>query len=395
MLIVTTYFHPHIGGVEVVAQHQARSLADVGYRVTVATTRSDSGSPHRERAEGYDVVRLPASNRVEQRSGIPYPFIGPRFCLALLGLVRNSDVVHVHDVLYQPSHVAAVLATLTGKPLLASQNTGPAHHGRWLVRRIEGLTLATAGRYVWSRALRVTAHNQLVSDHLRSRGVPAERIVRVRNGIDTEVFSPAVMMDAAGLRRQLGVPGSTPIALFVGRFVEQKGYGALLGAVGPEYHVVLAGPGTPPQRLPSGACCIGAVHRDALVDLYRLADVFVHPSIGEVFPLAVQEAMACGTPIVTTDDPRYDSFGVDRSLLRLVPAEPAALRAAILAVVTAPERRQRMSEYSRRFAVERFEWSRNQGALLRMYRAVAGDTASAGNHVCPAHGHFGRGREIV
>jgi glycosyltransferase involved in cell wall biosynthesis len=370
VLIVSTYFPPHVGGVEVVAQNQARSLTGAGYRVTVASTRSDPGSPRRETVDGYEVVRLPAGNLLERWTGIPYPVVGPAFCRELYRLVRRSDVVHVHDVLYQPPQLAALFSRLAGRKLLASQNTGPAHHGARMVRAVERLSVATAGRYIWSRALRVTAHNQLVHDHLTARGVPAGRIVRVGNGIDTRFFAPAAAGDRARLRARLGVPAGRPVVLFVGRFVEQKGYGLVLAAAGPEYHVVLAGPGRPPERLPAGVTCVGAVPRDDLAELYRLADLFVSPSIGEVFPLVAQEAMACGLPVVAADDPRYAAFGVDRRLLRLVPPEASAVREAVLAVLGDAATRRRMAEYSRGFAVEHFDWERNQRRLLEMYEGA-------------------------
>ncbi|MDT5040457.1 MAG: D-inositol-3-phosphate glycosyltransferase [Actinoplanes sp.] len=370
VLLVSTYFPPHLGGVEVVAQNQARSLARAGYRVTVATTRDHPERPRRETVDGYEVIRLPARNLLERRTGIPYPIVGPAFCGALYGLVRRSDVVHVHDVLYQPPQLAALFSHLAAKPLIVSQNTGSVHHDARLVRAVEGVSVATAGRYIWSRARRVTAHNQLVYDHLTARGVPARRIVRVGNGIDTAAFSPAPAAGPARLRSRLGIPADRPVVLFVGRLVDQKGYPALLRAAGPEYHIVLAGPGTPPPDVPAGASCVGPVPRDDLVDLYRMADLLVSPSLGEVFPLVVQEAMACGLPVIATDDPRYAAFGVDRRLLRLVPPEPHALRAAILAVLADPETGRRMAQYGRRFAVEHFEWQRNQQRLLDLYREI-------------------------
>jgi glycosyltransferase involved in cell wall biosynthesis len=204
VLLVSTYFPPHLGGVEVVAQNQARSLARAGYRVTVATTRDHPERPRRETVDGYQVIRLPARNLLERRTGIPYPILGPAFCGTLYGLVRRSDVVHVHDVLYQPPQLAALFAHLAAKPLVVSQNTGSVHHDARLVRAVEGVSVATAGRYIWSRARRVTAHNQLVYDHLTARGVPAQRIVRVGNGIDTGVFSPAAAAGPARLRSRLG-----------------------------------------------------------------------------------------------------------------------------------------------------------------------------------------------
>ncbi|MDT4985989.1 MAG: D-inositol-3-phosphate glycosyltransferase [Micromonosporaceae bacterium] len=367
ILIVSAYFPPHLGGVEVVAGNHARSLAADGHDVTVATTHTEPATPRRETVDGFTVVRLPARNVLERRAGIPYPLIGPAFCRGLRRLVAECDAVHVHDVLYQPSQLAAILARLAGKPLFATQNIGPVHHPRRVVRGVERITRATAGRYVWRHARRITAHNPLVYQHLRAQGVPADRIVTTPNGIDTTVFRPGPVRDAGRWRARLGVPVGQPVVLFVGRLIGQKGLPALLAATGPEYRIVVVGAGTPPDRGVHGVAFAGPVARHDLVDLYRLADVFVLPSTGEVFPLAVQEAMACGVPVITTDDPRYDDLGVDRRLLRLVPAEPVALRAAVLAVLADPRLGAEMADYGRRYAAARFEWRHNQKPLLAMY----------------------------
>jgi glycosyltransferase involved in cell wall biosynthesis len=109
------------------------------------------------------------------------------------------------------------------------------------------------------------------------------------------------------------------------------------------------------------------VSRNDLIAWYRRAAVFVLPSTGEMFPLVVQEAMACGLPVVLTDDPRYDDYRIDRALLRLVPPEPAALRQAITEIVADPGLRARMSEYSRRLAVERFDSHLSRTEQLALY----------------------------
>jgi glycosyltransferase involved in cell wall biosynthesis len=317
------------------------------------------------------VVRLPAVNVIEERTGVPYPVVGPAFWRGLRELVRWSDAVHVHDVLYQPPQAAALLAHREGRPLDLTQHVGLVDHDSRLVRRAQRAVVGTAGRYVWRRARGVLAYNPVVHGHLRAYGLAADRIVLTGNGVDVDAFTPGRPRDSAALRRRLGLPEHTPIVLFVGRLVPKKGYRELIAAAAPDFHVVLAGPGRPPEPLPDGVTCLGEVPRPELGELYRLADVFVLPSIGEMTTLAMQEAMACGLAVVTTDDPRYDRYGVDRDLLSLVPAEPAALRRAIRTVLGDAGLRARMGAYSRRFAVRHFDGAAHRQALLALYGAAS------------------------
>jgi glycosyltransferase involved in cell wall biosynthesis len=363
ILIVSTYFPPHVGGVEVVAQRQAELLGRAGHDVVVATSLLDRGHPAEEECDGYRVRRLPASHAIERRFGIPYPVIGPAYWAGLRALVHWSDVVHLHDVLYQPPQAAALLATRAGRPVYATQHVGPVNSAHPVVRRIEGAVGVVAGRYIWRRASRVVSYNPMVHAHLRSHGVPAHRIVRSAIGVDTRAFAPG---PAGGIRAELGLP-DRPLVLFVGRLVDKKGYRRLVDAADPAYHVVLAGPGRPAEPLPPGVTATGALPRERLTALYRAAAVFALPSSGEVFPIAAQEALACGLPAVLTDSPRYAPYGVDRRLLRLVRPAPDVLRAALTDIVGDPVLRARMGAYSRQLAETHFDAAAGVRALTTLY----------------------------
>jgi D-inositol-3-phosphate glycosyltransferase len=365
VLVVSTYFPPHVGGVEVVAERQARVLSRAGHDVVVATSRWDPAQPAHEVRDGYQVHRLPANNTIERRLGIPYPVIGPGHWRALRRLTRWSDVVHLHDVLYQPPQAAAVLAVLAGRPVYATQHVGPVNHPHPLVRTVERSIGAVAGRLIWRRARRVVSYNPMVTAHLRSHGVPADRIAQSSIGVDTRTFSPGPADD--GLRHKLGLPDSVPLALFVGRMVDKKGHHHVVRAAAAGHHIVLAGSGRPVEPLPPGVTFLGPLPRERLIALYRLAAVFVLPSSGEVFPIAAQEAMASGLPVILTDSPRYDAYGVDRTLLRLVAPEPAVLRDAITAILADPGLRRRMGAYSRQLAETHFDAAAAESALVTLY----------------------------
>ncbi|HET9516521.1 MAG TPA: glycosyltransferase family 4 protein [Actinoplanes sp.] len=372
VLIVSSYFPPHVGGVEVVAERQARLLTRAGHDVVVATCRSEPAAPGSERQDGFTVHRLPASTIVERRLGIAYPLVGPGFVRALRPLVTWSDVVHVHDVLYQPPQVAAVLARRAGRDVYATQHVGPVNHPHPLVRGIERVVGAVGARLIARRARRVLAYNPMVAAHLHAQGVPGERVVCSSIGVDLTAFAPGDVSAAeeADLRAELGLPATTPLALFVGRMVDKKGHHQLVRAAAAEYHLVLAGPGRPGRAQP-GVSYVGPLSRERLARLYRISHLFVLPSAGEVFAIAAQEAMACGLPAVLTDSPRYDAYAVDRERIALVPAEPDALRVAMTRIVTDDDLRRRMGRYSRRLAETHFDAAAGVRDLVTLYDRTA------------------------
>jgi glycosyltransferase involved in cell wall biosynthesis len=230
-----------------------------------------------------------------------------------------------------------------------------------VVRGVERAVGAAAGRYVWPRARRVVSYNPMVAAHLRRRGVPPERIVHSTIGVDTRVYAPG---PADGVRAELGLPDG-PLVLFVGRMVDKKGYRHVFPAVGAGCHVVLVGPGRPAVQPPPGATLLGPLPRHTLARLYRAAAVFVLPSTGEVFPIAAQEALASGVPVVLGDSPRYASYPVDRSLVRLVPPEQTA--DAVAEILGDDDLRRRMGAYARRFAETHFDAAAGAATHLDLY----------------------------
>ncbi|HEX6241498.1 MAG TPA: glycosyltransferase, partial [Polyangiales bacterium] len=119
-------------------------------------------------------------------------------------------------------------------------------------------------------------------------------------------FVPVEPARREALRAALGVEKHQPLLLFVGRFVEKKGLHLLrqLAQRLPQARWIFAGwgPLDPADWGLANVSVPGKLAREALIPLYQAADLLVLPSVGEGFPLVVQEAMACGTPALVTDE---------------------------------------------------------------------------------------------
>src|SRR6185437_8993905 len=305
----------------------------------------------------------PAWNGLEDLKGVPLPIWSPVSFLKLARLIRKADVIHVHDVYHASSIIAAGLAKLLRLPLFLTQHVAIVDHDTAAVRFFQNLVYSSVARLLWRWAATITVYNPIVEGFIASKGVPNSKIRLSYNGIDTAKFRPGDQPAAIATRGRFGLPTDVPVVLFVGRLVPKKGVDKLIDARGPEYHIALAGPGKIPDDRPAGVTFLGPVDREELRGLYQASDIFALPAVGEMLTLAMQEAMSCGLPVVTSDDDGYARYGIDPAGVALVSPEPAALRSAFLDILRDQPRRRYMQSYSRQLAEERFDWHKNAAQL--------------------------------
>lgn len=112
----------------------------------------------------------------------------------------------------------------------------------------------------------------------------------------------------------------------------------------------------------------GLVPHAHVADYYRAADVFVVPSLSDMFPVGHLEAMATGLPqVVTKVGGLPESVVHESNGLQVEPDDAQAFADALLRLLEDPERWRRMGAEARRRAVEVFSWERTARGLLRHY----------------------------
>ncbi len=151
-------------------------------------------------------------------------------------------------------------------------------------------------------------------EYLRSFGLPEANIYTAPNAVDTDLFAQiaaATRGNSAFHRQDLGLPPR--FVLFVGRLIPDKGvfdllrsYGDLDPGVREELSLVFVGDGMARRELEKQAANIypgrvdvaGFLQRQSLARCYALADMFILPTHTDPWGLVVNEAMACGLPII-------------------------------------------------------------------------------------------------
>ncbi len=109
ILIVLTYYRPHISGLTIYAERIAKALAHRGHQVTVLTSRFEKELPAEQDDEGVRIIRVPVLMRLSK--GV----IMPTFGRLASRLVRDHDVIQLHLPQFDAAGVA-IRGRLRKKP---------------------------------------------------------------------------------------------------------------------------------------------------------------------------------------------------------------------------------------------------------------------------------------
>jgi glycosyltransferase involved in cell wall biosynthesis len=229
----------------------------------------------------------------------------------------------------------------------------PRADGNLLVRRLRH----RLAQNVFRDAIHLLPWSRFAKESLiRDYGIPENRISIVPPGIDLEIWS-----DHLDSSRRLGTSSGNLMVLFVGGNFDRKGGDLLLSIARKEefqqcdFHFVTKG-----FKGPSGPNIFVhdnlAANSEALISLYRKADIFALPTRADFFPLAALEAMAMGLPVLITKVGGIDEIVMDGETGFTVPAnseEDFVDRLRVL--VRDPELRIRLGRNGRRLAESRFD----------------------------------------
>ncbi|MCO4772030.1 MAG: glycosyltransferase family 4 protein [Deltaproteobacteria bacterium] len=356
--ILSHNFPPHPGGLEVMVMNLARGLAGLGHQVTlVSSAWEDARGVSVE--HGVTVHRLPTLHHTEG-FGVPYPVqFGPGWS-AVRDALRSADVLNAHGALYVTSQVAAGMARKRGTPLVLTDHVGILEYEQRHLNVAQKLAWATLGRFVLQTAQAVTTYNGRVADFLRSQP-PHHEPRFIGNGVDMKTFAPRDQEQRRAARGRFGIPPDDVVGLFVGRDTPKKNLPAVLNCARDGYSLAVCGAD---RALPEDVVNLGLQPYDAMPDLFGCVDFMVLASIGEGFPLAIQEAMATGLPVVVLWDEGYGAW-VSREAMVVVDRLDQ-LPAAMQSMASDAARRQAVGAAALEWVHSRWSWE----ATVAQYEAL-------------------------
>jgi glycosyltransferase involved in cell wall biosynthesis len=376
VIIFCPQFSPAIGGAERQAQRQAAWLSRRGIDVEVWTPMLDPGSPPCEQIDGVTVNRFrllewPREHRLIGR----FAFLnGPALLVQtiyhLWRPVRRANLVHCH-MFGLATLGAAICARLLGKAVICKAATAGQGSDIGELSRTSPFNrlVAPLGRRVFTRWISTT---DSVGAELQRAGVPADRIVKIPNGIEVRPLVRRIDR----VRR----------ILYVGRLSTNmnrdtdglvRAFDGLACAL-PDAELAVVGGGDLLDHTRQLVALLdggGRIQVPGFADpsaWLEWADCFVLPSRREGLSNALLEAMERGLPCIANDIGPNREVLADGAAGVLVPVGDAAqLTEALLTLSAAPDLAARLSTAARQRIESVYSMNAVGAAIMATYQELA------------------------
>lgn len=374
ILQVVNFFKPswQCGGSITVAYQISKKLMEIGHEVTVYTTDGYRSRLNVKKNESVDVDGIKTyyfrnlSSYLARELVLPIPYYLP---LVLRREIKNFDVIHIHE------H-RTILAVVTHHYAKKYNIPYIIHaHGSMLPnfhrQRLKKIFDLFFGYKILKDASKVIALTKLETKQYKKMGVDENKIVIVPNGIDLSEYKN--LPKKGEFRSKYKIKINEKTILYLGRIHKIKGIDLLVKAFSDlinefdDVRLVIAGPDDgylstlkvqiEDLGIQDKILFTGPLYGMDKLKAYVDSDVYVLPSIYEIFGITVLEACACGMPVIVTDRCGIADI-VDRRMGYVVKYDKLELRDAIIKVLSNEELKRKLGEEGRRLVREEYGWDK-------------------------------------
>ncbi len=292
-----------------------------------------------------------------------------RYAALCVELAKNEqfDIVHAHDWMTYPAGIA--VATITGRPLVihvhSTEFDRSGEHVNQMIYDIE--------RQGMQRADKIIAVSHFTRSIIISRyGICGDKVEVVHNGVEQNGAAELTLADT-------GIRSDEKIVLFLGRITMQKGPEYFLYAAKKVLEVmsnvkfVMAGSGDMMHRAIELAAELGIGNKvlftgflrgQDVQKIYKMADLYVMPSVSEPFGIAPLEALGNDVPVIISKQ-----SGVSEVLIHALKVDfwdVDEIANKIVAVLKYPPLQMTLKHHGN-FEVRRLRWKDSAEKCARIY----------------------------
>ncbi len=366
--MVIHQFRPVAAGAELQAERLAVKLSEMGHPMGVLTQLRTVNTPREELIGGVEVHRVtfPLAYRVFRR-GIVGTF------QYLLKNRHKYDVLHVHQA-FGHAMVAVVVGRTFGKRCIIKIACTGEYGDLNVFSQFAGARLALR---VLRQADAIVAISREVEHELVEWGFPADRIVRIPNGVDTQYFKRTSALPPRDIVRFALMGRRHPqkgidVALEAAKLLKENGLGGrfeirLHGADYQEFDYYdmanRLGVTDVVKFLPFESDILGVLHG---------IHCLILPSRGEGLSNALLEAMAMELPVVASSVSGTVDVVTDGEDGILIPPDSSqALARAMTAIIRFPELARYLGQNARMKVERQFSLDAVAAQYSELYRCLS------------------------
>lgn len=387
ILYVVSGFAPAwgLGGVVRSSYELSKKMALKGHDVTVyATDIFDHKTRIDYKYKNWDGVKAyyfrTCSNFLAKRQ-INF---SPQLAYELLNNIKNFDIVHIHEYRTVNSTLAAYFAKKNNVPyILQARGALPTYIGRKNFKRVYDLLF---GYNILNNVSKVIALNKMEAEQYKFMGIDESKIEIVPNAINISKYEN--LPDKGSFKTKYNIKDDEEFILYLGRIHKIKGIDILVDAfsdLSKEFNnlkLVIVGPDDDGSlqnlkemvenlNLGNKVLFTGPLYESEKLEAYIDSEVYVLPSIYEIFSNTVIEACFCGTPVVITDRCGIADF-IDGRAGCVVGYDKDQLYQGIYEILTNEKLKEKFGLEGPRLIIEKFSLDNTANKVEDVYNKLLG-----------------------
>lgn len=377
-------------------------MSEIGHQVDVI-----AGEPYPDLDSRVNLIKLPGLNLFAEKNhvtairpkhllswtdffewfsmltgGFPEPYtFGRRLVRYFKTHSTNYDIIHDNQSLcygvVQLQKMGYPVVTTIHHPITSDREIALKDADNWklrlLIRRWYNF-LGMQRKAAQQLHNLVTVSETSRRDIAKAFEIAPEKIEKVYNGIDTEIFSPKKNLERKPLTIMTTASADAPL----------KGLGFLIKAIAnlktdfPDIKLLIVGKPSKDSdteklikefHLIKTVNFISGIATSSLVELYNQATMVVVPSIYEGFGFPAGEAMACGSPLISTNGGALPELVGDAGII-VEKGNAQAIADAIRELLNDPCKRQELSRKGRERIERLFNWQQTALNMTKIYESI-------------------------
>jgi len=364
--IFTSYYYPHVGGVERYVMGLTKYLGKHGIKSVVITCNTNAVG-RSEKYHGVGIMRLDCWHILN--GTYPVPKLNKNNIRLIFGIETSCDDVIITNTRFSVVNLFAFIVRKKNGIKLIHIEHGNSHvtPPGLMARILFHMADHALGRLVATRSSLCIAISRRGKEFIRHIG--ARKVVYIPNSLDMEEWLPS-----RGSKRKHQV-------IYVGRISSDKGLEYLIGGFkafnNGKYKLLIVGEGayrkTIEQACLENIYFLGNKNVNQIRILLSQSEVFVNPSLREGLPTSVLEAVSQYTPVIATDVGGTCDIISRKSGYLIEKKSSEAIAQSLYQIVNDRKSAHRRARQAYKNLVDNFSWERNIKKIIKLLIAKLND----------------------